>query len=84
MVNLMELVKNQPEIVVVNTAVPRAWRDKNNQIISEVVSNYPNAKLINWNDLSNNHPEFFAPDGVHLLENGSDVYVAAILEALKN
>ena len=54
MVNLMELVKNQPEIVVVNTAVPRAWRDKNNQIISEVVSNYPNAKLINWNDLSNN------------------------------
>mgnify|MGYP003331106642 FL=1 len=84
MVELMELVKNQPEIIVVNTAVPRAWRDKNNQIISDVVANYPNAKLINWNELSNNHPEFFAPDGVHLLENGSDVYVAAILEALKN
>ena len=84
MVALMELVKKQPKIVVINTAVPRAWRDKNNQIIAEVVANYPNAKLINWNELSYNHPEFFAPDGVHLLENGSDVYVAAILEALKN
>ena len=84
MVNLMELIKNQPKIVVVNTAVPRVWRDKNNQIIAEVAANYPNVKLIDWNEISKNHPEFFAPDGVHLIENGSDVYVAAILEALKN
>ena len=84
MVNLMELIKNQPKIIVVNTAVPRVWRDKNNQIIAEVAANYPNVKLIDWNEISKNHPEFFAPDGVHLIENGSDVYVAAILEALKN
>jgi peptidoglycan/LPS O-acetylase OafA/YrhL len=84
MVNLMELIKNQPKIILVNTAVPRVWKDKNNQIISEVVANYPNARLVDWNELSKNHPEFFAPDGVHLVENGSDVYVAAILEALKN
>ena len=84
MISLMELIKNQPKIVVVNTAVPRVWRDKNNQIIAEVAANYPNVKLIDWNEISKNHPEFFAPDGVHLIENGSDVYVAAILEALKN
>jgi len=32
--------------------------------------------------IAENHPEFFAPDGVHLIEAGSDVYVASILEAL--
>ena len=79
---LMELLKSQPKIIVINTSVPRTWRDGNNKIISEVVSSYPNATLINWNQIAENHPEFFAPDGVHLVEAGSDVYVAAILDAL--
>ena len=84
MVSLMEVIKNQPKIVIVNTAVPRVWRDANNKIIAEVATRYQNVKLVNWDEISKNHPEFFAPDGVHLVENGSDVYVAAILEALKN
>jgi peptidoglycan/LPS O-acetylase OafA/YrhL len=84
MVALMDLIKNQPKIVIVNTAVPRVWKDKNNQIISSVISSYSNVRLVDWNSISQGHPEFFAPDGVHLIENGSDVYVAAILEALKN
>ena len=82
MVKLMELLKDQPKVVVVNTSVPRTWRDGNNKIISEVVSGYPNAALVNWAEIAENHPEFFAPDGVHLIEAGSDVYVASILDAL--
>ena len=82
MIKLMELLKDQPKVVVVNTSVPRTWRDGNNKIISEVVSRYPNAVLIDWASIAENHPEFFAPDGVHLIEAGSDVYVASILEAL--
>jgi peptidoglycan/LPS O-acetylase OafA/YrhL len=82
MVKLMELLKGQPKVVVVNTSVPRTWREGNNRIISEVVSSYPNAVLVDWASIAENHPEFFAPDGVHLVEAGSDVYVASILEAL--
>lgn len=82
MVKLMELLKDQPKIIVVNTAVPRTWRDGNNKIISEVISKYPNATLVDWGQIAENHPEFFAPDGVHLIEAGSDVYVASILDAL--
>ena len=82
MIKLMELIKNQPRIILVNTSVPRAWKDSNNQIISEVIRNYPQTTLVDWHEISLNHPEFFAPDGVHLNENGSNVYVAAILEAL--
>jgi peptidoglycan/LPS O-acetylase OafA/YrhL len=84
MIKLMELVKDQPKVVVVNTSVPRTWRDGNNKIISEVISGYPNAILVDWASIAENHPEFFAPDGVHLIEAGSDVYVASILEALNS
>jgi len=82
MVTLMELLKNQPKIVLVNTAVPRLWRDDNNRIIRDVIANYPQTTLVDWSGISANHPEFFAPDGVHLIDAGSDVYVAAILDAL--
>ena len=80
---LLELLKNQPKIIVVDTAVPRSWRDDNNQIIHRVIADYPQAQLIDWSTLSRNHPEYFAPDGVHLDDVGGDVYVNAILEALK-
>ena len=80
---LFELLKNQPKMIVVNTAVPRAWRDDNNRIINAVISDYPQAQLVDWASLSFGHPEYFAPDGVHLSDAGGDVYVGAILEALK-
>ncbi|MFM8961567.1 MAG: acyltransferase family protein [Actinomycetota bacterium] len=83
-VELLEIVKNQPQIVIVNTAVPRSWRDDNNAIIVRVASRYPNARLVDWNLLSANHPEYFASDGVHLNPPGVNAYVSAILEKLKS
>ena len=80
---LFDLLKNQPKMIVVNTAVPRPWRDDNNRIISAVVADYPQAHLVDWASLSFGHPEYFAPDGVLLSDTGGDVYVGAILEALK-
>ena len=80
---LFELLKNQPKLIVVNTAVPRAWRDDNNRIINAVIADYPQAQLVDWASLSFGHPEYFAPDGVHLSDAGGNVYVGAILEALK-
>ena len=79
---LFALLKDQPKIVVVNTAVPRTWRERNDRIISLVAAAYPQAVLIDWSAISQNHPEFFAPDGVHLNDIGGDVYVGAILAAL--
>lgn len=80
---VMEIVKNQPQIIVVNTAVPRSWQESNNEIIAKVVSDYSNATLVKWNLISKNHPEFFAEDGVHLNPPGVNAYVAAILEVLQ-
>jgi peptidoglycan/LPS O-acetylase OafA/YrhL len=81
-VEIFEVIKNQPQIIVVNTAVPRPWRDLNNAIISKVASNYANVKLVDWDRISKDRPELFAPDGVHLSPMGSDVYVDLVLSVL--
>ena len=76
-------IQNQSQIVVVNTAVPRPWRDSNNALIAEFAAQNPKVRIVDWAAISNGHPEYFAPDGVHLQPAGIRVYVAAILEALK-
>ena len=79
---IFEVIKNQPQIIVVNTAVPRPWRDSNNEIISKVASKYANVELVDWYKISKDRPELFAPDGVHLSPLGSDVYVDLVLSVL--
>lgn len=75
-------LKDQPLVVVVNTAVPRAWRDENNQKIQSEAAQYPNFRVVDWATKSENHPEYFAPDGVHLIPVGIAAYVAAIANYL--
>ena len=81
-VAIFEAVKNQPRIIVVNTAVPRPWREGNNSLIAEVASQYSNVIVVDWNSISEGHPEYFAPDGIHLVPTGVDVYVAEIVKHL--
>lgn len=82
-VNIFEEIKNQPKIIVVNTAVPRGWREDNNALLRDVISNYPNTYLVDWESISLGHPEYFAPDGVHLVPTGVMAYVDAITQFLK-
>jgi peptidoglycan/LPS O-acetylase OafA/YrhL len=78
---IFEEIKDQPRIVVVNTAVPRGWRDENNALIAQYASIY-GAFLVDWASISNGHPEYFAPDGVHLVPAGVRAYVEAITTQL--
>ena len=75
---IFEAVKSAPKVIVVNTAVPRPWREGNNQLISEISAMYPNVSLVRWDQISSGRPEYFAPDGVHLVPAGARAYVAAI------
>lgn len=77
-IEIFELVKSQSSIIVVNTAVPRPWRESNNSLIAKIASRYSNVKQIDWNSISNGHPEYFAPDGVHLVPAGVTAYVNEI------
>lgn len=71
-------LRDQPLVIVVNTAVPRGWREENNQLINNEAAKFPNIKVVDWATKSENHPEYFAPDGVHLIPNGIAAYIEAI------
>ncbi len=81
---IFEALKDQPQVVIVNTAVPRPWRDPNNSLISDIAAQYPRFSVVDWKTISEGHPEYFAPDGVHLVPTGVAVYVAQILQELNN
>jgi peptidoglycan/LPS O-acetylase OafA/YrhL len=78
---IFEVIKDQPRIVVVNTAVPRAWRDDNNALIAQYASLY-GAYLVDWASISQGHSEYFGADGVHLVPAGVRAYVDAITAQL--
>ncbi len=80
---IFALAQVSPRVVVVNTAVPRPYRDANNQLVNEVAQEFSNVRVVDWNSISQDHPEYFAPDGVHLVPTGVSAYVLAIDEALK-
>ena len=79
---IFEAVKSAPQRIVVNTAVPRPWRETNNELINEIAATYPNTVVVRWDQISEGHPEYFAPDGVHLVPAGARAYVAAITNYL--
>jgi len=78
---IFEAIADQPRIVVVNTAVPRGWRDENNALIAQYAAQY-GAQLVDWAAVSDGHPEYFGPDGVHLVPTGVRAYVDAITSKL--
>jgi len=78
---IFEEIKGQPRIVVVNTAVPRPWRDDNNALIAQYASIY-GAYLVDWASISDGHAEYFGSDGVHLAPAGVRAYVEAITSQL--
>lgn len=81
-VAIFDALANSPKVIVVNTAVPRPWREANNELIAVVAARYSNISVVQWSQISEGHPEYFAPDGVHLVGTGVDVYVAEIAKYL--
>jgi peptidoglycan/LPS O-acetylase OafA/YrhL len=79
---IFDALSESEKVIVVNTAVPRGWRDENNRLIAELAQQYPNISVVDWNLASADHPEYFAPDGVHLVPEGVAVYISEIARYL--
>jgi peptidoglycan/LPS O-acetylase OafA/YrhL len=79
---IFEALSDSEKVIVVNTAVPRGWRDANNRLVEDLSQRYPNVSVVDWNLASADHPEYFAPDGVHLVPEGVAVYISEIARYL--
>lgn len=78
---MLDILVDSPRVVVVNTNMPRTWREPNNNVMADVVPQYPNAVLADWRAVSLDRPEYFASDGIHLTEQGARAYAALIKQA---
>ena len=78
---MLDILVDSPRVVVVNTNMPRTWREPNNNVMADVVPEYPNAVLADWRAASLDKPEYFASDGIHLTEKGVKAYANLIKQA---
>jgi len=80
---VMAMLVDARVVLFVNVRVPKSWEgDVNATIAAGVARHAPRARLADWYGASNEHPEFFLPDGVHLLGPGSEALRALIESAV--
>ena len=53
-----------------------------NDSLLSFASEYDNLHIIDWNSISEGHPEYFYADGLHLTETGKGAYTKAIYDAI--
>ncbi|MBR3357729.1 MAG: hypothetical protein IKG46_07840 [Solobacterium sp.] len=58
------------------------WQFNNTDTILSLAETYDNVTVIDWDKASDDHPEYFVWDGIHLTEEGSAAYVQLIRDAV--
>lgn len=76
---MLALLAGCKRVVLVNTHVPRRWMEPNNALIDRVAADFPNVVVARWNDISEDQPDYFVSDGVHLTTIGQRVFIANIM-----
>lgn len=73
---------SKADIFIVNARVPRPWEGLVNRSLSKKAEEYDNVTLIDWHSAAITHPDYFAPDGVHLLPRGIEALSSLIGEEM--
>ncbi|MFT8318190.1 MAG: acyltransferase family protein [Sporolactobacillus sp.] len=68
---MIQLIGVRRTIILVNTRVPRPWQYTVNQTLARAAAGYQNVRLADWFKISENHGDYFGPDGVHLNQAGA-------------
>jgi hypothetical protein len=79
---IMEAVGPERRVYFINLHVPRNWEDGNNAVLSQGVSRYGNAYVIDWHSIVEGHDELFAADGVHIAAAGARLYAGLVVDAV--
>ncbi len=80
---MLDILSDRERVVIVNTNVPRPWMEPNNELIAQVVPDYPNAVIADWYSVSVDNPEYFVSDGTHpQWPSGIKAFVREIMRAV--
>ena len=80
---IMGILSRSRKVIFVNVKVPRRWEGPNNKVLAEGVGRYPNAVLVDWYGFSQERPQLFWDDGMHLRPEGAQAYTSLILRAIR-
>lgn len=78
------LAHDVERVIFINVHRPIGWESYLNRQFAEGIARWPQAELIDWDAMAHSRQEWFIEDGTHLSYKGSDAYVTAILERLKD
>ncbi len=70
------------QVIFINTRVPRDWQDSNNAVLSAGAQRHANMTLIDWHGVTQDHPELFAKDSIHLNGAGAEFYTRLVIQAV--
>ena len=79
---IMAIAGTERQVIFLNTRVPRSWQDSNNAVLSAGVQRHGNSTLIDWYGITQDHPELFAHDRIHLNGAGAELYTRLVVEAV--
>ncbi|OON60830.1 hypothetical protein B0920_17915 [Massilia sp. KIM] len=67
---LLQALADRKSVIVINVHAGRRWTAPNNEIIGRLAREFVNVRVIDWDALAANHPEYFVKDGIHLTKKG--------------
>jgi lysophospholipase L1-like esterase len=79
---LMTNAEPADRVLAVTVRVPRRWEGQVNETLTAAADRWPDLELIDWKATSDDRPELFVEDGVHLTDAGRRVYAALVEEAV--
>ena len=70
--------KGVQRILLVNIHADRRWTKTNNELIDRIAPEFANVRIGRWSSVSNDHPDYFVRDGIHLSSAGVSAFVQMI------
>ena len=78
---MASILSGASRIVFVNIRVDRTWQDPNNTVLANGVATTPNATLVHWHALADEHPTWLYPTQTHMPPGGTGAQALASIVA---
>lgn len=78
---VLRQLQDRRRVVVVDVHAARRWTEQNNEIVTRVAREFPNAVLVGWDAIGRENPDYFVKDGIHPTSAGISALASALARA---